>query len=501
MSASNARSDSDRRAARDRRTEDSFTVAGFQQLLRTPEDLAYLSEMIDSRRDAPKSDDRGLRWVLSKDRATGERRLMRDRRRLEDRRRRGAAMSALLSAGTLINSSLEFGEVIASAMEALSKVIHAEASSIILLDPATDELIITEATGPKADAVRGLRFKKGHGIAGWVLDNAQPLIVHDVRSDARWFEGIDLSADFETRSIICAPLRARDRLLGVVELLNKEGGQRFDEWDLSLLQVFANQVGIAVDNARLHREALERRRIETELALATRIQRGLLPEALPQPDGYEIAGMSVACEEVAGDYYDAIPLGDGRLGLAIADVSGKGIPAALLMSSVRTALHAEARSDLPLPEILSQMNTLLYREGSGMFATCVYGVLDLGTRRLRAVNAGHNFPFLLRADGTCEKLPSTGVPLGLLPAGLMPFTDQEAHLRRGDTLVLYTDGVPEAARADGEQFGDDRLEALICDSRGLSADALRQRIYDEVLSFIGDAHRSDDITVMVIKAL
>jgi serine phosphatase RsbU (regulator of sigma subunit) len=147
------------------------------------------------------------------------------------------------------------------------------------------------------------------------------------------------------------------------------------------------------------------------------------------------------------------------------------------------------------------MNTLLYREGSGMFATCVYGVLDLGTRRLRAVNAGHNFPLLLRADGTCEKLPSTGVPLGLLPAGLMPFTDQEALLRRGDALVLYTDGVPEAARADGEQFGDDRLEALICGSRGLSADALRQRIYDEVLSFIGDAHRSDDITVMVIKAL
>ncbi len=493
--------DPNRRDDQDRRVEDAFTIAGFQQLLQTPEDLAWLSEMIDSRRNAPKSDHRGIRWVVSRDRATGERRLMRDRRRLEDRRRRGAAMSALLSAGTLINSSLEFDQVIASAMEALSRVIRAEASSIILLDPVTDELVITEATGPKADAVRGLRFQKGHGIAGWVLDNDQSLIVHDVRGDARWFEGIDLSADFETRSIICAPLRARDRLLGIVELLNKEGGQRFDEWDLSLLQVFANQVGIAVDNARLHREALERRRIETELVLATRIQKGLLPETLPQPDGYELAGMSVACEEVAGDYYDAIPLGDGRLGLAIADVSGKGIPAALLMSSVRTALHAEARSGLPLPDILAEMNTLLYREGSGMFATCVYAVLDTRTRLLRAVNAGHNFPFLLRADGTCEKLPSTGVPLGLLPVGLMPFTDQEVLLGPGDALVLYTDGVPEAARTDGEQFGDDRLEQLVCDSRGLSADTLRQRIYDEVLSFIGEAHRSDDITVMVLKVL
>ncbi len=492
--------DPDRRDHPDRRTEDSFTVAGFQGLVQSAEDQAWLAEMMESRRNAPKSDERGLRWVLSKDHVTGERRLMRDRRRLEDRRRRGAAMSALLSAGTMINSSLEFDRVIASAMEALSRVIHAEASSIILLDEK-GELIITEATGPKAEAVRGLRFKKGHGIAGWVIDNAQPLIVHDVRGDARWFEGIDLSSDFETRSIICAPLNAKDRLLGVVELLNKAGGQRFDEWDLSLLQVFANQVGIALDNVRLHREGLERRRIETELALATRIQRGLLPEKLPQPAGYEIAGMSVSCEEVAGDYYDAIPLKNGQLGLAIADVSGKGIPAALLMSSVRTALHAESRSEKSLPDMLGRMNELLYREGSGMFATCVYAVLDTASRLIRAVNAGHNFPLLLRADGTCDKLPSTGVPLGLLPPGMMPFTAQEAALRPGDSLVFYTDGVPEAARADGEQFGDDRLEALVCAGRGLSADALRQRIYDEVLRFIGETHRSDDITVMVVKAL
>lgn len=493
--------DPDRRNDSDRRNEDSFTVAGFQSLVQSPEDIAWMTEMLDSRRKTPKSDDRGLRWVLSRDPATGERRLMRDRRRLEDRRRRGAAMSALLSAGSLINSSLEFDKVIASAMEALSRVIQAEASSIILLDPGTNELIITEATGPKADAVRGLRFKKGHGIAGWVIGNVQPLIVHDVRGDARWFEGIDLSSDFETKSIICAPLRARDRVLGVVELLNKAGGQHFDEWDLSLLQVFANQVGIALDNARLHREALERRRIETELALATRIQRGLLPEDLPQPAGFEISGMSVSCEEVAGDYYDAIPLDDGRIGLAIADVSGKGIPAALLMSSVRTALHAVARAGILLPDMLGRMNGLLYREGSGMFATCVYAVLDTKSRRLEAVNAGHNYPFLLRANGTCESIPSTGVPLGILPPGTMPFTAQEAALGPGDSLVLYTDGVPEAARADGEQFGDERLEELLCASRGLSADDLRQQIYDAVIRFIGKTHRSDDITVMVVKAV
>ncbi|OGG52161.1 MAG: hypothetical protein A3F84_18000 [Candidatus Handelsmanbacteria bacterium RIFCSPLOWO2_12_FULL_64_10] len=476
---------------------DSFILGEVHRLIGSADDLAWLKEMIDSRRNVPGANG-GIRWVAYKDHATGEPRLIRDRRRLEDRRRRDEAIATLLNVGTLISSSLDLDRVIASAMEALSRVIRAEASSIILID--RDELVITEATGPMAGVVRGLRFERSKGIAGWVIDNAQPLIVHDVRSDARWFPDVDLSSDFSTLSILCAPLRARGRLLGVVELLNKEGDQRFDEWDLSLIQVFANQAGIALDNARLHREALERQRIETELALAARIQRGLLPGTLPQPEGVEVAGMSVACEEVAGDYYDVIPLCEGRFGLAIADVSGKGIPAALLMSSVRTALYAEVRGDLPLPEVMSRMNDLLYREGSGTFATCVYAVLDPRTYGLKVANAGHNFPFLLRTDGTCERLRSTGLPLGLLPTGTIPFTDLEGALHPGDSLILYTDGVPEASRGDQEQFGEARLEELVCDNRELSADALRQRIYDEVLTFIGDARRSDDITVMVLKA-
>ena len=490
-----------RRKTPDRRTEDSFTIGGFQHLLRSAEDLSWLKEMTDCQRNAPKSDERGLRWVVYEDQEKGERRFMRDRRRLEDRRRRGSAMSALLNAGMLINSSLEFDQVIASAIEALSPVTSAEAGSLILIDKETDELVIAEATGQKSESVRGLRFRKGHGIAGWVAENDQPLIVHDVRSDPRWFEGIDLTSDFETFSIICVPLRARERLLGVVELLNKKGGQRFDEWDLNILQVFANQVGIAIDNARLHQEALEQRRIETELSMAKRIQEGLLPETMPQPEGFQMSGMSVACDEVAGDYFDAIPLKNGCIGLAIADVSGKGVPAALLMSSLRTALHAEAQSGNSLPEVLNKVSGLLYREGSGMFATCVYSVFDPKSCKLRIANAGHNFPLLFRSDGSCERLPSTSFPLGLLPEGVKSVKDQETPLHPGDVLVFFTDGVLEASREDMEQFGEERLEELISNSMELSADALRNRIYEEVLDFIGDAHRSDDITVMVLKAL
>ena len=408
-------------------------------------------------------------------------------------------MATLLNAGSMINSSLDFEEVIRGALETLSRVINAEAGSIILIEG--DELVITDATGPSADSVRGFRFPKGSGIAGWVIDRDETLIVHDVATDGRWFEGIDLSSEFKTSSILCVPLRARGRMLGVIELLNKAGGERFDEWDLSLLQVFCNQVGVAVDNARLHEEALGRERLRTELTLATKIQRGLLPDVLPQPDGYQLAGMSVSCEEVAGDYYDVIHLTGGRLGLAVADVSGKGIPAAMLTTSVRTALRAETRFDVPLPELFTRMNDLLYQEGSGMFATCVYAVLDPKERTLKVANAGHCLPLVLHADGTYDELDSTGIPLGLFPTGTAPFDSLECNLREGDFLLIYSDGIPEASREDGEQLGEERLIEAARESYDESAEVMCQRIYDAMETFAGDAPSSDDVTLMALKVL
>ena len=231
MNKTTSAKDEERRAL-DRRTADCLTLGEVQTLVGTEDDLAWFTEIVESRRQTDLSSE-GIRWVFYKDRDTKERRLIQDRRRFEDRRRREAAMATLLNAGAMINSTLDFDEVITAALETLSRVIHAEASSIILLEG--DEFVITGATGPSADEVRGFRFPRGKGIAGWVIDQDQPLIVHDVANDARWFEGIDLTSEYKTSSILCVPLRARGRHLGVIELLNKKGDQRFDEWDLSLL--------------------------------------------------------------------------------------------------------------------------------------------------------------------------------------------------------------------------------------------------------------------------
>ncbi|HEV8480543.1 MAG TPA: SpoIIE family protein phosphatase [Candidatus Eisenbacteria bacterium] len=243
----------------------------------------------------------------------------------------------------------------------------------------------------------------------------------------------------------------------------------------------------------------ERRAVEQELAVARRVQQDLLPKQPLTAGDLEVSGMNLPCYAVGGDYFDYYTLADGRIAIAIGDVAGKGVPAALLMSKLQATLRGETSHEVTVPEVPERANRLLMEsmEGSSKFVTFFYGALEPGTRRLRYSNAGHNPPYLLRADGTLEELETGGLLLGIFPHA--SYDEGEVELGPGDVIVLFTDGVTEAEDRHKGQFGEERLIALLREARAGDARAIGDRICQEVLKFSKGLQMADDLTVVVVK--
>ncbi|HYB54220.1 MAG TPA: SpoIIE family protein phosphatase, partial [Thermoanaerobaculia bacterium] len=292
------------------------------------------------------------------------------------------------------------------------------------------------------------------------------------------------------------------RRLGVLAVADKEsrdgGVLDFTPTDARLLSLFANQAAAAIETARLHREAIEKERIERELELAAAIQREILPRALPRVPGVELAAANVPTRQVGGDYYDLFPLSEGRLGFLVADVSGKGVPAALLVSTVHSAVHLQIDEAKTVADLVSRIDRHLRRfAATRKFLTLFFGLLEPRTGIFRFVSAGHNPALLVRADGEIQRLESTGVPVGMLPNAswredAVPFTP-------GDLLCIYTDGVTEAVNERDEEFGIDRLSGIV--SRGASR--APAELCDEVLAAVADFARGmpqyDDQTLLIVR--
>lgn len=256
----------------------------------------------------------------------------------------------------------------------------------------------------------------------------------------------------------------------------------------------------AFENSRLFAETLRRKQLENEMALARTIQGGLLPSAMPKPPGWSLGALTISAKAVGGDYYDCIETEPGIYLMAIADVSGKGLPASLLMANIQAALRTLARDNKPLDGMISRINDLLYENTNpDKFVTAFFVLLNTATGRLVYSNAGHNPPLLVRADGTQEKLTEGGLILGILPS-ISPWEIGETTLRTGDTLVMFTDGVTEAMDADNKEYTDERLEELLGTIPGESHSAeIANAILADVRSFVQAAEQSDDITILVIK--
>ncbi len=340
-------------------------------------------------------------------------------------------------------------------------------------------------------------FRVGADLVGWVIKNRNPLIINDVRGDERF---TDLAFEYTSlRNLLAVPLRLKDTLVGVICLLNKTEGQEFSSDDARLLTIVAAQSAQSIENARLYDDERRLQSLEEDLRTARLIQYSLLPREKPQVANFDIAGLYEPAQLIGGDYFDFIPIDEDRLGIAIADVSGKGTSAALLMASLQSCLRGQAILDRSPKETANNLNLMLSRFlVSGRFITLVYGVLDVRKHLFRYVNAGHCYPILLGDDKAVE-LDESGIVLGLFPDS--NYKENEVSLEAGESILLYTDGITEAADVSEEQFGESRLLDLVTENRSLSSTDLVYLVKDSVTRFQDRAPQSDDITLVAIKNL
>jgi sigma-B regulation protein RsbU (phosphoserine phosphatase) len=301
--------------------------------------------------------------------------------------------------------------------------------------------------------------------------------------------------------VVLVPMQLQGEVKGILLLGEKLSREPYSREDLEFLVSMGNLAITALENARLFAEAIDKQRMEDELLLAREIQKGLLPSVLPELPGLAIAASNVSSKQVGGDYYDVIPLGNDRAVIAIGDVSGKGSPAALLMANLQATIRALVPIGLPLGELTGRVNDLMCQNtGGNKFITFFWGILDAATLTLTYVNAGHNYPFVVRAGGGIDRLESGGMILGVIPSSA-PYGEDTVSLSRGDTLVMFTDGVSEAMNLRGEEYGEARLENLLRLRAGTPASELLDRIRQDVLLHADGAPQSDDLTMMVVSVM
>jgi sigma-B regulation protein RsbU (phosphoserine phosphatase) len=301
---------------------------------------------------------------------------------------------------------------------------------------------------------------------------------------------------------LAVPIAVSGRGLGVLAVADKEsrdgGVLDFTPTDARLLSLFANQAAAAIETARLHREAIEKERIERELEVAAAIQREILPRSLPIVAGVELAAANVPTRQVGGDYYDLFPLSEGRLGFLVADVSGKGVPAALLVSTVHSAVHLQIDEAKTITDLVARIDRHLQRfAATRKFLTLFFGLLEPATGRFRYVSAGHNPALLARSDGRLDRLESTGVPLGMIPGAV--WREESLEMARGDLLCVYTDGVTEAVNERDEEFGLERLSTLIARDAASPARVLCDTVLSSVRDFARGMPQYDDQTLLFVR--
>ncbi|HXH39354.1 MAG TPA: SpoIIE family protein phosphatase, partial [Thermoanaerobaculia bacterium] len=402
-------------------------------------------------------------------------------------------LRTLVEASKLINSSIEPDTLFASILTVARKELHVERGTLYFVDEQKQE-IWTKIAGELSSEIR---LPIGKGLAGTVAATGEALILHDVYEDPRFDRSLDQKTGYRTRSMLCVPIKNRgQRIVGVLQLLNKTNGS-FGPRDLEFLSDISDHMAIAMENATLHMELLEKQRMKQELALGREIQSRLLPSAPVDVRGVELGALSLPCYEVGGDYFDFLELPNGDLGLAIGDVSGKGVSAALIMSSVQAALRVAAPIEDDLARLVARLNALIFRSASGRkYATFFFGRYTPSTGVLRYVNAGHNPPYVVTGTVLTE-IGSTGRPIGLLPES--SYTEGTIELPPGSTLFLYTDGLNEAADPEEEEFGNERLRALFLAQRDAPTVSIPSRVLSAVTAFERGAKATDDKTIVVVR--
>ncbi len=413
---------------------------------------------------------------------------------LREARRRVQEMEKLFEVGSKLSGALDLENALKLILDSTRELVGFDAGGIFLIDTAKNEFGSVYHHGYDSKRESDLHLKLDSGLIGWVARNGETAIVTDVTTDDRY-----VAVRENTCSEIVAPVAVDDQLVGVFNLESNEVGA-YDLHTADVLRAFGAQAAMVIERTRLHKKIVGAQALEKQLEIAHLIQTEFLPDEDPQIDGYDVSGINIPSGEVGGDYFGFIDTGNGQMGLAIADVSGKGVPAALIMASFRASLIAEIRNQFTISSICEKVNKLLHDSVEpGDYVTGVYGSLNSLDHVITYSNAGHNPPITLRSDDSVTLLDKGGPPFGIIRSA--EFEERSVSLGSGDIVFFYTDGVTEAENSAGAYLGEERLLELLKRIRHESARRICEIVRDEVNQFTHGETLLDDITMLVVKRL
>lgn len=395
-------------------------------------------------------------------------------------------MRALIQAGRELSAHRPLEELFQVVMDLSMEAVMAGRG--VLMTTEGEELVVK--------AARGEGFKISSTVRDRVLNKKESMLIADAQLDQALKGQMSIVAQ-KVRSMIAVPLQTNDKVIGLI-YVDAQQMRQFTREDLNLLTVMANVAAIRIEHARLNEVEEAERAMSKEMEQAAAIQKRLLPSASPVVTGLDIAGRTTACRHVGGDYYDFLKFPDGRVGMLVGDVAGKGMPASLLMSSLQARVHVLFEDGDNLAQKISRLNKSTCANcPENRFITFFMTVLDPHTGELVYTNAGHNPPLIVRASGEFEALGGGGMILGILP--MATYQESQARMEIGDALVLFSDGITEAPNPEGEEFGEQRLAALVASVRKEPSVDIIEEIHKAVNTFTQGAPAADDITVVIAR--
>ena len=418
---------------------------------------------------------------------------------LEENRRLKIAideLAALNDIATAITSNQSVEDVIDLIVRKCIKHLKVQQAVVMLLDEK-DLVNPFHTMIRKQESFNNiLPFRLDTQLTGWMLKNKSPLLVNNFKDDYRF--KVVVKEEFPITTLLSVPMLLKNKMVGLLTVFNKHSDSGFTNEDQRLLSIMAAQSAHIIENARLYEKEQMLIKFQEEMRLANDIQVNLLPNSRPQLTGYQIDGKSIPAKDVGGDYFDFINLKNNDLVFCLGDISGKGIPAALLMANLQASLRGQTLMNIPCKECIAFTNNLLYNStDSNKYATLFYAVLHPSEYKITFCNAGHNEPILIDKGGNVTRLKEGGMVVGVLPD--MPYEQKTIDLTTDSVLVVYSDGITEAMDSNEEEFGEERLITLVKENRNLSATELIELIINTVNDHAGNAEQMDDMTLVIIK--
>jgi len=405
-------------------------------------------------------------------------------------------LETLIQAFEYISSPLEPEKILELVLEQISQLLNAEAGSIFLLNEKTKELELKVATNLSEEEIEKIKVPLGKGLAGFVAEKNQSVNIKDVSQDDRFYSNIDHITGFKTKNILTVPLKTSNKIVGVLQALNKKDGNFFSEEDEILLTEFARLVGLTLEKVWFLSQLIEKQTIETDLKIASQIQESLLPKDELIHNDVLIKGFYKPARYISGDYFDFFVLNKNEILIVLGDVAGKGAQASLIMASVKAYLSAAIESNLDFVTIANNLNKFLASNTPlDKFITIFLGLINLQENKITYINSGHEPGLIISYDGKISQLPSNNIMMGVLEN--FEYIPTELTFPDNSFLFIYTDGVTEANNKNNDRFGTERLIDIL-----LKNSKTPQKIFDilpeSIEAFSGEMVQFDDITFLIV---